>query len=176
MKASLLLLFAAVLAPAADMTVARMYDSQLKGIESEVVPLVKAMPADKFSFAPTNGEFKGVRTFAQQSKHLAAVIYMVAAATLQEKPPVDLGGENGPENVQTKEQIVSFVQGAFDYAHKAMNGLTAENGLQMVKSPFGGPDMARAGAANIAIWHTMDHYGQMVVYARMSGVVPPASR
>jgi DinB superfamily len=176
MKATLLLLFAAVLAPAADMTVARMYDSQLKGIESEVASLVKAMPADKFSFAPANGEFKGVRTFAQQSKHLAAVIYMVAAAALEEKPPLDLGGENGPANVQTKEQIVAFVQGAFDYAHKAMNGLTAENGLQMVKSPFGGPDMARAGVANIAIWHTMDHYGQMVVYARMNGVVPPASR
>jgi hypothetical protein len=176
MKVPLLLLFAATLAPAADMTVARLYDSQLKSVESEVVPLIKAMPADKFGFAPSNGEFHGVRTFAQQAKHLAAVIYIVSAAALQEQPPVQLGGENGPDNVKTKDQIVDFVQGAFDYAHKAMNGLTAQNGIQMVKSPFGGPDMARAGAANLAIWHTMDHYGQMVVYARMNGVIPPASR
>jgi hypothetical protein len=167
MKVPLLLLFAATLAPAADMTVARLYDSQLKSVESEVVPLIKAMPADKFGFAPSNGEFHGVRTFAQQAKHLAAVIYIVSAAALQEQPPV---------HVKTKDQIVDFVQGAFDYAHKAMNGLTAQNGIQMVKSPFGGPDMARAGAANLAIWHTMDHYGQMVVYARMNGVIPPASR
>ncbi len=176
MKATLLLLFATLLAPAADMTVGRMYDSQLKSIESEVVPLIKAMPADKFGFAPSDGEFHGVRTFAQQAKHLAAVMYIVSSAALQEKPPIQLGGENGPDSVQSKDQIVEFVQGAFDYAHKAMQGLTAQNGIQMVKSPFGGPDMARAGVANIALWHTMDHYGQMVVYLRMNRVVPPASR
>ena len=176
MKTPLLVLFAATLAPAADMTVARLYDSQLKSVESEVVPLIKAMPADKMAFAPSNGEFKGVRTFAQQAKHVAAVIYMVAAAARQEQPPIVLGGENGPDTVKTKEDIVAFVQGAFDYAHKAMNGLTAQNELEMVKSPFGGADMARGGAAAIAVWHTMDHYGQMVVYARMNGVIPPASR
>ena len=68
-------------------------DSAIKGMESELVPAVEAMPEDKFAFAPTAGEFKGVRTFALQAKHVAAVNYMVAASILGEKPPVELRRE-----------------------------------------------------------------------------------
>ena len=72
---------------------------------------------------------------------------------------------------------VKYLTDAFAYSHKAMNALTDKNQLDMVKAPFpGAPDMARAGIANIAISHTFDHYGQMVVYARMNNVIPPASR
>ena len=67
-------------------TVTSVMDGTVKTIESELVPAVEAMPEDKFGFAPTNGEFKGVRTFAQQAKHIAAVNYIVAAAILEEKP------------------------------------------------------------------------------------------
>ena len=63
-------------------TVARMIDGPIRTIENEMVPLVEAMPADKFDFAPTGGEFKGVRTFAQQAKHVAYVNYAVGSATL----------------------------------------------------------------------------------------------
>ena len=49
------------------------FEGQLRMIESEIVPLVEAMPADKINFAPTQGEFKSVRTFAEQAKHVAAV-------------------------------------------------------------------------------------------------------
>lgn len=171
----ILLLSAAAFAAGAP-TVANLYDGQLSGVEREVVPLVEAMPADKMNFAPSAGEFKGVRTFAQQAKHVAAVIYMVAAAAQQEKPPMELGGENGPDAVQTRDQVVKFLKDSFAYAHKAMLSLTEKNQLDMVKSPFGGGEMARAHLAIIAISHTFDHYGQMVVYARMNGIVPPASR
>ena len=157
-------------------TIAKVYDSQLTAIESEFVPLADAMPVDKYDFAPSGGEFKGVRTFAQQVKHVASVIYMVAAAAQQEKPPVELGGENGPDAVASKEQIMKFLKGSFAYAHKAMGALTTTNQLDLVKSPFGNGEMSRAGAASIAVWHSFDHYGQMVVYARMNGIVPPASR
>jgi hypothetical protein len=102
---------------------------------------------------------------------------LVSGAAIGQKPPVDLGsGENGPDSVASKDQIVKFVQDAFAYTHKAMNTLTAANLVQMVKSPFGGGEMARGAAAEIAISHTFDHYGQMVVYARMNKIVPPASR
>ena len=157
-------------------TVAKIFDGPVTSAEREIIPLVEAMPADKFSFAPTNGEFKGVRTFAAQAKHLAAVVYMVSAASLSEKPPIELGGEEGPASVKTKEQIVDFMKGAFVYAHKAARALTLENQLQMVKSPFGQGEMPRSGAVDIIGWHSFDHYGQMVVYARMNGVVPPASK
>ncbi len=163
--------------PADNMSIARLYDGQLRSVESEIVPLVEAMPADKFNFAPTNGEFKGVRTFARQAKHVAAVIYIVAAAAdKQPKPPVETGGENGPDSIASKDQIVRFLKDSFAYAHQVMAKLTAENQLEMVKSPFGGPDVPRGGIANATVWHTFDHYGQMVVYARMNGIIPPASR
>jgi hypothetical protein len=170
-------LFAAAAALAAEPpTIAKLYDGQLTSLEREFVPLADAMPADKYNFAPANGEFKGVRTFAQQVKHVAAVIYMVAAAAQQEKPPVDLGGENGPESMVGKEQIGQFLKGAFAYAHKATGMLTDKNQLDLVDSPFGSGQITRVSAASIAVWHSYDHYGQMVVYARMNGIIPPASR
>ena len=164
------------LAAAADPTVASLFDSQVSAAEHDVVPLTEAMPADKFDFAPTNGNFKGVRTFAQQAKHLSAVIYLVSAAALEQKPPVDTGGEDGPALVRTKEQIVQFMKGAFAYAHKAAQSLTAKNQLDLVPSAFGNSKTPRAGMVGTVAWHTFDHYGQMVVYLRMNGIIPPASR
>ncbi|HXK06240.1 MAG TPA: DinB family protein [Verrucomicrobiae bacterium] len=159
------------------MTVSRLYDSQLKNTESEVVSLAEAMPESKYGFRPTNGEFAKVRTFAEQIKHIAAVNYLVSASVLGEKPPVNLGtGENGPDDVKSKDAVVKFLKDSFAYAHKAMLSLTDKNQLDMIKGPFGDQKSARAGLANIAVWHPFDHYGQMVVYARMNGVVPPASR
>src|SRR4029077_8861935 len=103
--------------------------------------------------------------------------YMAGAASAKEKPPVDLGSdENGPASIASKAQIVQYLKDAFTYGHKVMAQLTAENQLEMVPAPFPGmPPMARAGIANLTIWHSFDHYGQMAVYARMNGVIPPAS-
>jgi uncharacterized damage-inducible protein DinB len=170
-----LLLAGAALAADANM-VARTYDSALKSAESDIVGLAEAMPADKYNFAPTNGSFDGVRTFAQQVKHLAAVIYLVSAASMGEKPPVDTNGEKGPDSAVAKAQIVAFLKGAFAYAHKAADALTPANEMEQVQSPFGKEKVTRAGILNVAAWHSFDHYGQMVVYARMNGVIPPASR
>jgi hypothetical protein len=178
MYRALLVLFATSLwANAADTTtIGKVYDGQLTSMEREFVPLVEAMPADQFNFAPTNGNFKGVRTFAEQAKHAAAVLYMVSAAALGEKPPVDTGGESGPDSARTKEQVVQFVQASFAYAHKAAQFITSTNELDMVKSPFGDGQVTRASLGTIMLWHSFDHYGQMVVYLRMNGIVPPASR
>jgi uncharacterized damage-inducible protein DinB len=165
------------LAHAADaLTVASVYDSQISSIEHDLVPLAQAMPADKYDFAPTNGNFKGVRTFAQQAKHIAAVTYLVAAAALEQNPPVDTGGEDGPATVKTKDQIVKFLQDAFAYAHKAAKSLTQQNEMGLVKSAFGDQKVARASMVGVVAWHSFDHYGQMVVYLRMNNIVPPASR
>src|SRR5271168_3949573 len=88
-------------------------------VEQEVVSAAEAMPEDKYSFAPSNGEFKGVRTFAQQVKHVAAVNYMLGAAILGEKPPVELGGENGPDAIVSKADAMKFLKDSFAYTHKA---------------------------------------------------------
>lgn len=158
-------------------TVSRVLDGQIRMVESEVVPLAEAMPEDKYNFAPTGGEFKNVRTFAQQAKHIAYVNYTVAAALLGEKNPSTTGAsENGPDDLKTKDQIVKYLKDSFAYAHKAVQGLTSENATQLIDSPFGSGKTARLGPASTVVWHTFDHYGQMVIYARMNGIVPPASR
>ncbi len=150
-------------------------DRQFSSLEKEFVPAVEAMPADKMDFAPTTGEFKGVRTFGQQAKHVAAVNYLVAASLLGEKPPVDTNGEKGPDSLKSRDEIAKFVKDSFAYAHKAINTLNDKNLVEMIDGPFGNKT-SRLSAANLLTWHTMDHYGQMVVYLRMNGVIPPASR
>jgi hypothetical protein len=161
----------------ADDPVGKLYDGELKMVESEMVPLAEAMPADKYDFRPSDGAFKDVRTFGEQVKHVATVLYMVTAQSQGRKPPVDLGkGENGPDSIKTKAEIVQYLKDAFVFGHKMTGMLTAGNQMELVKSPFGGPDQPRAGIAHVAVWHTFDHYGQMVVYARMNGVIPPASK
>ena len=158
-------------------SVSKVFDGQLSMIEHELVPLAEAMPADKYSFAPTHGEFKGVRTFGQQVGHIAAVMYLVSATTLGEKNPSESGeGENGPSKLKTKDDYVNYLKAAIAYGHKAMQSLTSQNFTGMVKSAFGNEQVPRVSMATVTVWHTFDHYGQMVVYARMNGIIPPASR
>ncbi len=133
-----------------------------------------AMPEDKYSFAPTTGEFKGVRTFAQQVKHVAAVNYIFGAAILNEKPPVDVGGESGPDSIKTKAEIMQFLKDSFAYLHKAVASINDKNSLDEV-SLFG-MKFARLGVGALSSAHPFDHYGQMVEYLRMNGIIPPASR
>jgi hypothetical protein len=155
---------------------AMVLDRSLSSVEHEVVPAAEAMPEDKFNFAPTQGEFNGVRTFAQQVKHIAAVNYMIAGSILSEKPPVNLGGENGPDNITSKADVVKFLKDSFAYLHKAANSIDESNVLGQVQAPFGPNKMTRLGLSVIAISHPFDHYGQMVEYLRMNNIVPPASR
>jgi hypothetical protein len=174
--AAFLILTIASAAFAADVPLRESFDKSLSNAEKEFVSLAEAMPARGYNFAPTGGEFKGVRTFAQQVKHVAAVNYMVGAAILGEKPPKDVGGESGPDALKTKDQIVAFLKDSFSYLHKAMLTLTAQNLTQSIQSPFGNNQVAKASMALEGVEHPFDHYGQMVVYARMNGIVPPASR
>jgi hypothetical protein len=157
-------------------TVTMVVDRSVLNLENELVPAAEAMPEDKFGFAPTNGEFKGVRTFGQQVKHVAAVNYELGAAILEEKPPVDIGEESGPASVTSKADIIKYLKDSFVYVHKAMQTINEKNLVETVKSPFGEGSVSRLGLATTVSWHGFDHYGQMVEYLRMNGIVPPASR
>lgn len=162
---------------AAEDTTGKMFDQQLTSAQKEIVPLVEAMPEDQLNFAPTGGEFKDVRSFRLQAMHVGAVLYLVSAGILGEKVPADVGtNENGPATVTSKADVVKYLNDAFAYAHKAMTSLNAQNLTGMVKSPFGSGQTQRGSLAVINVSHVLDHYGQMAVYARMKGIVPPASR
>ncbi|HXZ33951.1 MAG TPA: DinB family protein [Terriglobales bacterium] len=180
LTAAVVLLFANFAAAQAKteehLTVSQIMERSLKPVEGEFVPAADAMPEDKYSFAPTNGEFKGVRTFAQQVKHVAAVNYIVGSTILEEKLPVELGGENGPDSITSKADIMKFLKDSFAYLHKAMGSINEKNQTDLIKNPFGKDKVTRLGFATVGLWHPFDHYGQMVEYLRMNGIIPPASR
>jgi uncharacterized damage-inducible protein DinB len=155
-------------------TIGQVLDSEFQIWDHEIITTVEAMPASKFDFAPTAGEFKGVRTFGQQAKHLAAVMYGFSAGILGEKPPADTGAdEEGPASLRTKAEIVAYVKGALAYGHKALLSLNEKNELRNAER---GPQATPLYNASFLMAHSMDHYGQMVEYLRMNGIIPPASR
>jgi hypothetical protein len=104
------------------------------------------------------------------------VNYELGAAILQEKPPVDVGGEAGPTTITTKADVLKFLKESFAYVHKAVATINEKNLVEGVKSPFGEGSVTRLGLAASVGSHGFDHYGQMVEYLRMNGIVPPASR
>ncbi len=158
-------------------TFASVYEHMLSNVEKEVVEAADAMPEDKFNFAPTGpGDFKGVRTYAEQVKHIAMANYMYSASILQEKPPVELKGEKGPDSLKSKGDIMKFLKDSFTYAHKAVASVNEGNILEQIKAPFGNHPTTRLALATGILSHPFDHYGQMVEYLRMNGIIPPASR
>lgn len=142
--------------------------------EMEVVSAAEAMPADKYDFAPpaTAGEFKGVRTFGQQVKHLAQANYQLLGG-------IGVPGAVDPktlDGLKTKDDLVKALKDSYAYAHSVVNSLTPANAFDTVP---GFPPQFKATKASMVtfmIMHTMDHYGQMVEYLRMNGIIPPASR
>ncbi|MBL0312646.1 MAG: DinB family protein [Holophagaceae bacterium] len=164
-------------APTAEPTIGVAIDGTYQWVPAQFISAAEAMPEDKFDWAPTQGEFKDARTFAQQVKHVAAVNYFVGATILDEKPPAEVGDpEKGPTGLKTKAEIMAYLKGSFVYARKAVQGINAKNGTKALKSPFGEGTTTPLGLATLLAFHGMDHYGQMVIYLRTNGIIPPASR
>jgi uncharacterized damage-inducible protein DinB len=158
-------------------TMAQLLDRNIAGLERNFVGLADALPEAKWDFAPTAGEFKGVRTFASQAKHVATVNYLYGARILGEASPiVQDPGEDGPKNIKTKAEIMTFLKESFAYLHKAVASVTPENAVAQVPNESGsGTKPIKLTTLVGVAGHIQDHYGQMVVYLRMNGQIPPAS-
>ena len=152
-------------------TPSAVYGKLLGIIEKEFVSAAEAMPDDKYDFAPppTMGDFKGVRTFADQVKHVTQANYYFFNTTGASEADLKTKGES-ISKLKTKAEIVQALKDSLTQAHAYVDGITAENAYVMTSSG------TRAGMSSFGIAHMMDHYGQMVVYLRMNGIVPPASR
>jgi uncharacterized damage-inducible protein DinB len=158
-------------------TLASSVDREISSIEKQVVEAAEAMPEDKFNFSPESlhipgDDYKGVRSFAVQVKHIAASNYFIWSPLTGDKFPEGLKDGNGPENLKTKADILKFLKDSFALGHKAAATLTTEN---MLQSP-GSSKSSRLHLAEFGVAHAFNHYGQMVEYLRMNGIVPPASR
>jgi uncharacterized damage-inducible protein DinB len=147
------------------------YGKLLSGMEEEFVGAAEAMPAEKYDFVPptTAGEFKGVRTFGQQIKHVAEANYFFFGGPNMSQADGKAMSDS-IEKLTTKADIVKALKDSFVKAHAYVDSITPENAFVMTANG------TRAGMAAFGIAHFMDHYGQIVVYLRMNGIVPPASR
>ena len=139
-------------------------------MEKEFVDAAEAMPADKFDFAPpvSEGDFKGVRSFSGQVKHIAEANYYFFGGDMTEAE--GKAKDESIEKLTSKDDIIKALKDSFVVAHKYIAGITDENDFVETKNG------TRGGQATFGIAHLMDHYGQVVVYLRMNGIVPPASR
>ena len=158
-------------------TITEALDSWIVNAEKHVVPVAEAMPDDKYSFAPaqSSGEFKGVRTFAQQVKHLAANNYWMAALIRGNKANAEMYNETGPDSVKTKAEIMEYLRGSFAALHEAVLTIESNNAAEPVANAISW-QKTRLSFAVDAVAHSFDHYGQLVEYLRMNGIVPPDSR
>jgi hypothetical protein len=104
--------------PATQLTTRQVVDAWITNTENRLVPVANVMPEDKYSFEPSNGEFKNVRTFAEQLKHLAANNDRQATMILGDKPTAGQINEQGPDSVKTKAKIVDYLKGSFAALHK----------------------------------------------------------
>ena len=163
-------------ATAASPTVSQVLDAWVTNVENEVIPAAEALSEEKFAFAPSMGNFQGVRTFGGQIKHLAAANYEIAAKILGESPPHGEHDEEAPDTVRTRAAILEYLKGSFAYLHHAIAVITGETLVQPIPGAKGTWQRTRLGLAVDAVGHSYDHYGQMVEYLRMNGVIPPASR
>jgi len=166
--------------PSTPPTIASTIDREISLVEKEVVEAAEAMPEDKFDFSPeklniSGSDYKGVRTFAQQVKHVAASNYLIWSPITGEKPPDTVNDGKGPDNMKAKAEIIKYLKDSFAFGHKSVATLNSSNLVEPITSGSGRPT-TRLFLATFAPAHCFDHYGQMVEYLRMNGIVPPASR
>ena len=159
-----------------DQTASQVLNDWVSNAEKEIVPAAEAMPEEKYSFAPSGGEFNGVRTFAEQVKHLAAANYQLAARILGEDPPHHERNESAPDSLKRKQEVLDYMKGSFTYLHRAVATIEEKNLVVPIPGTKGTWQRTRLGLAVDAVTHSYDHYGQMVEYLRMNGIIPPASR
>ena len=155
-------------------TVADSVAFSMKFIEGSFLGVAEAMPADKYGFIPSGGNFAGVRSFGEQVEHVACAQFAFFNEFEGKQPPADC--EKGGHNpAKTKAELIQYLKDSFDYGNRVLSRLTTKNALERVEGRYAGPN-TKLGISVIAVWHITDHYGQMVEYLRMNGLVPPMTQ
>lgn len=151
--------------------------------EYDVRSAAEAMPDDKWDFRPAPGMFKGekpefgpaeVRTFREQVKHVACANFAFAAELDGATPPAGCD-KDGPSPAHTRAELLTYLRDSFTALKKSLTAITMKNMYDPMQGPYATPN-TRLGLADICVWHNADHYGQMAIYLRLNGIVPPSSR
>jgi uncharacterized damage-inducible protein DinB len=157
-------------------TIAASVGDALHFTESEFLSAAEAMPAEKYSYIPSapGADFKGVRSFAEQVKHVACANFAFFNE-IEGKTPPEHCEKGGPSPAKTKAEWLQYLRDSFEYADKVLVTITEKNALDRVDGPYAAPN-SKLGVATVAVWHVADHYGQIVYYLRLNGIVPPLTR
>ena len=163
-------------------TIASVLNRQLSSIERNIMGAAEAVSGDKFEFSPATanipGDFKTpepVRTLSQQFKHIGDALEAYASGIMGQKS-AGTPGENGPANVKTKQEVISFLKAEFAKAHSAIDTINQQNVVEQIPAPFGNSKTTRLALAVSMVGHSNNHYGQIIEYLRMNGMVPPESQ
>jgi uncharacterized damage-inducible protein DinB len=146
----------------------------LEYTEGNLLGVADAMPEDKYLFVPTSGNFAGARSFGEQIKHVACAQFAFFNEFEGKKPPDDCE-KGGHYPAETKSELIKYLKDSFDYGNRVLATLTPQNALDRVEGHYAGPN-TKLGISAVAVWHITDHYGQIVEYMRMNGIVPPETQ
>ena len=157
-------------------TIAESVRGMLSYTEDQFLSIAEAMPAEKYSYIPNapGGDFKGVRSFAEQVKHVACANYAFFNE-IEGKAPPDSCEKGGPSPAKSKDELMKYLRDSFEYGNKVLATINEKNAMDRVDGRYGGPD-TKLGIAVIAVCHITDHYGQIVYYLRLNGIVPPPTQ
>jgi hypothetical protein len=155
-------------------TIADSVGGALHWTEGQFLSIAEAMPENKYSFVPTQGEFKGARSFAEQVKHVACANFAFFNE-IESKTPPEHCEKGGPSKAATKAELLAYLRDSFNYGNRILATVSAQNALTRAEGPYAGPN-TRLGLAVTAVWHIADHYGQIVEYLRMNNIVPPPTQ
>jgi len=155
-------------------SIAESVSGPLQFAEGNFLGVAEAMPEDKYSFVPTTGKFDDARSFGEQVKHVACAQFAFFNEFEGKKPPDDCE-KGGHDPAKTKAELIKYLKDSFNYSNRVVATLTAQNALDRVEGRYAGPN-TKLGISVIAVWHITDHYGQVVEYLRLNGIVPPMTQ
>jgi len=155
-------------------SIAESISQTLQFTEGSFLGVAEAMPENKYSFIPSAGNFEGVRSFGEQVKHVACAQFAFFNEFEGTKPPEDCE-KGGHDSAKTKAELIKYLKDSFDYSNRVLATLSEKNALERVEGRYAGPN-TKIGISVVAVWHITDHYGQIVEYLRMNGIVPPMTQ
>ena len=170
-----LLLFAVVAPPASAQDAARVgqTDPVIASIRNMYEPTkrfitlaAEQMPEEHYAFRPT----EEVRSFGELIGHIADAHYMMCAAGMKwENPQPQV-----ERNIHAKAELVAALEASFGYCDRAYSGARDAMAGEMIQ--FMGSEQSRFYPLTFNIVHDNEHYGNIVTYMRMKGLVPPSSQ
>ncbi|HEX6463940.1 MAG TPA: DinB family protein [Vicinamibacterales bacterium] len=144
--------------------------AEWNSVKNYYVKSAQQMPDDNYAFKPT----PDVRSFGEIIAHVAGANYLICAGARGEKPPY--AEDYFEKNAKTKADIVKAATDSVAYCDGAFSNATDGNLADMINAPFGKKQQARAALLILNVDHVNEHYGNIVTYFRLKGMVPPSSQ